>query len=50
MASGAPKMSADIVRVVGPVGTELELHGQTCGDPQGKVDGEQLAQNLVISL
>ncbi len=37
---------ADIVGVVGPVGAELELHGQAGGDAQGEVDAEQLAPEL----
>ena len=34
---------ADIVRVVGPVGAELEFHGDAGGDPHGEIDAEQLA-------
>ena len=37
---------ADIVAVIGPVGAELELHGQAGGHAQGKVDAEQLAPEL----
>ena len=37
---------ADVVAVVGPVGTELEFHGQSGGDAQRKVDAEQLAPEL----
>ncbi len=36
----------DVVRVVGPVGAELELHGQAGGDAEGEVDAEQLAPEL----
>ncbi len=36
----------DIVAVIGPVGAELELHGQAGGDAQGEVDAEQLAPEL----
>ena len=36
-------MLLDILR---PVGTKLELHGQTRSDPKGKVDGKQLAPEL----
>ena len=32
---------ADIMRVVGPVGAELELHGDAGGDAHGEVDAEQ---------
>ena len=34
---------ADIMRVVGPVGAELEFHGDAGGDAHGEVDAEQLA-------
>ncbi|MNX82808.1 hypothetical protein D3C86_1145500 [compost metagenome] len=34
---------ADVVGVVGPVGTELELQGDTSGDPHDEVDAKQLA-------
>ena len=34
---------ADVVRVIRPVGAELEFHGQAGGDAQRKVDAEQLA-------
>ena len=37
-----PEDIADIMGVVSPVRPELELHGQTCGDPQSKVDTKQL--------
>ncbi|MNM96149.1 hypothetical protein D3C81_1086160 [compost metagenome] len=37
---------ADVVAVVGPVGAELELHGQPGGDAEGEVDAEQLAPEL----
>ncbi|MDR6354202.1 hypothetical protein Q3H58_000873 [Pseudomonas psychrotolerans] len=43
---GCAEDVADIVGVVGPVGTELELHGQAGGDAQGEVDAEQLAPEL----
>ena len=32
---------AHVVRVVGPVGAELELHGDAGRDPHGEVDAEQ---------
>ena len=32
---------ADIVRVIGPVGAELELHGDAGRHPHGEVDAEQ---------
>ena len=41
-----PENVTHIVRIVGPVGTKLELHGQTRSDPKGKVDGKQLAPEL----
>ena len=34
---------ADIMRVIGPVGAELEFHGDAGGDPHGEIDAEQLA-------
>ena len=34
---------ADIMRVVGPVGAELEFHGDAGGHPHGEIDAEQLA-------
>ncbi len=34
---------ADVVRVVGPVGTELELKRDPGGDTKGEVDAEELA-------
>ncbi len=37
---------ADIVRVVGPVGAELEFEREAGGDPHGEVDAEQLAPKL----
>ena len=35
-----------VVGVIGPVGAELEFHGQAGGDAEGKVDTEQLAPEL----
>ena len=32
--------------VVGPVGAELELHGQSGGNAEGEIDTEQLAPEL----
>src|SRR5258707_2076865 len=37
---------ADIMRVIGPVGAELEFHGDAGGDPHGEVDAEQRAPEL----
>ena len=37
---------AHVVAVVGPVGAELELHGQPGGDTEGEIDTEQLAPEL----
>ncbi len=37
---------ADVVGVVGPVGAELELHGDAGRDPHGEVDAEQQAPEL----
>ncbi len=34
---------ADIMRVIGPVGAELEFHGDAGGNPHGEIDAEQLA-------
>ncbi len=37
------KNIAHVVRVIGPVGAKLELHGQPGGHAYGKVDSEQFA-------
>src|SRR5262249_31744359 len=37
---------ADIMRIVGPVGAELEFHGDAGGHPHGEIDAEQLAPKL----
>ncbi len=37
---------ADILRIIGPVRSELELHGQSSGDAEGEIDAEQLAPEL----
>ncbi|MPM50433.1 hypothetical protein SDC9_97172 [bioreactor metagenome] len=37
---------ADVVRVISPVGAELELHGDAGGDAEREVDAEQLAPEL----
>ena len=37
---------ADVVRVVGPVRAELELHGDAGRHAEGKVDAEELAPEL----
>ncbi len=34
---------ADVMRVIGPVGAELELHGDAGGDAHGEIDAEQRA-------
>ena len=34
---------ADIMRVIGPVGAELEFHGDAGGDAHGEIDAEQHA-------
>ncbi len=36
----------DVVRVIGPVGTELELEGEAGGNTHREVDAEQLAPEL----
>ena len=41
-----PEDVADIVGVVSPVGTELKLHGEPGGNPEGEVDTKQLAPEL----
>ena len=38
-----PENVPHVVRVVGPVGAELELEGDACGDTQCEVDAKQLA-------
>ena len=38
-----PEDIADIVAVIGPVGTELELHRDTSRDPHGEINAEQFA-------
>ena len=35
-----------VVRVIRPVGSELEFHGQAGGDAKGEVDAEELAPEL----
>ena len=41
-----PENIANVMRVVSPVGAELELHGDAGGHAEGKVDTEQLAPEL----
>jgi len=34
------------MRIIGPVGAELELHGDAGGHPHGEIDAEQRAPKL----
>ena len=40
------KNITNIMRVISPVGSELEFHGQTCGHPQGEVNTKQFSPEL----
>src|ERR1700688_2691541 len=37
---------ADVMGEVGPIGAELELHGDAGGDPHGEIDAEERTPEL----